>query len=401
MSRRIIFVLALLIVAVGAIAAFVISRQNQTTPQVTVGPGTPTVVAQQPGSTPQATATPIPTPLPTIDIVVAVQKINRGQVITADVVGYRTWPEPYAPLSAITDIELVIGAISRYDIERESPIKTSDLTYNLADLGATGSDAAAVLPAGSRMVALPMDRLTSAAYALQPGDRVDIITSLLYVDIDEEFQSALPNDIRIISVEAVENGGVRYQVLAPVDGRTDSLPVPLGNVGISQLPVIIAPSEDPRPRLATQMTIQDALVVYVGDFPRDGRLFRASSPAAPEAAPTAAPAPIGGTNATPTPLPPRPDIVSIAVSPQEAVVLAYFVEAKIPITFALRPANETGIASVRQVDLDYIMDQYRIVLPRKLPYSIEPAIRSIRQLVASNTISLRDTTISNTTPTTP
>ncbi|NOG51469.1 MAG: hypothetical protein HND48_20135 [Chloroflexi bacterium] len=105
MSRRIIFVLALLIVAGGAIAAFVISRQNQTvTPQVTVGPGTPTVVAQQPGSTPQATITPMPTPLPTIDIVVAVQKINRGQVITADVVGYRTWPEPYAPLSAITDI---------------------------------------------------------------------------------------------------------------------------------------------------------------------------------------------------------------------------------------------------------------------------------------------------------
>ncbi|GIK30304.1 MAG: Flp pilus assembly protein CpaB [Chloroflexi bacterium] len=400
MSRRIIFVLALLIVAGGAIAAFVISRQNQTvTPQVTVGPGTPTVVAQQPGSTPQATITPMPTPLPTIDIVVAVQKINRGQVITADVVGYRTWPEPYAPLSAITDIELVIGAISRYDIERESPVKTSDLTDNLADLGATGSDAAAVIPAGSRMVALPMDRLTSAAYALQPGDRVDIITSLLFVDIDEEFQSALPNDIRIISVEAVENGGVRYNVLAPVDGRTDSLPVPLGNVGISQLPVIIAPSEDPRPRLVTQMTIQDALVVNVGDFPRNGRLFRASSASAPEAAPTPAPAPVGGTNATPTPLPPRPDIVAIAVSPQEAVVLAYYVEAKIPITFALRPANETGIASVRQVDLDYIMDQYRIVLPRKLPYSIEPAIRSIRQLVASNTISLRDTvTTPSTTP---
>ncbi|NOG51468.1 MAG: hypothetical protein HND48_20130 [Chloroflexi bacterium] len=249
------------------------------------------------------------------------------------------------------------------------------------------------------MVALPMDRLTSAAYALQPGDRVDIITSLLFVDIDEEFQSALPNDIRIISVEAVENGGVRYNVLAPVDGRTDSLPVPLGNVGISQLPVIIAPSEDPRPRLVTQMTIQDALVVNVGDFPRNGRLFRASSASAPEAAPTPAPAPVGGTNATPTPLPPRPDIVAIAVSPQEAVVLAYYVEAKIPITFALRPANETGIASVRQVDLDYIMDQYRIVLPRKLPYSIEPAIRSIRQLVASNTISLRDTvTTPSTTP---
>ncbi len=131
--------------------------------------------------------------------------------------------------------------------------------------------------------------------------------------------------------------------------------------------------------------------MYVGDFPRNGRIFaRASSVAAP-AAETAVPTAVGQSAATPTPLPPRPDIVSIAVSPQEAVVLAYFIESKVPVTFALRPANETGIAAVQQVDIDYIMDQYRIILPRKLPYGIEPAIRSIRQLVAGDTISLLPT----------
>lgn len=389
MSRRVIFLLALLIVAGGAIAALVISQQNnRPVPETTPGA---TVVAQNTSGTPEATNTPVPTPLPTIDIVVAVQKINRGQVIQAGDVAYRTWPEPFAPLSAITDIELVIGSIARTDIEREQPVLTSLLTEDLSSLSRIGSDAAAILPPGTRMMAVPMDRLTSVGYALQAGDRVDLIVSLLYVDIDEEFQSRLPNEIRLISVEGSEEG-FALSVEAGVAGRTDAIPVALGTLGVLNLPVIIAPSEDARPRLATQMTIQDALVMHVGDFPRDGRIFRrASSSAAPLAEATAVPTPPNQAAATPTPLPPRPDIVMIAVSPQEAVVLAYFIESRIPVTFALRPANETGIAAVQQVDIDYIMDQYRIVLPRKLPYGIEPAIRSIRQLVAGETISLLPT----------
>jgi Flp pilus assembly protein CpaB len=390
MSRRVIFLLALLIVAGGAIAALVISQQNNRQPAATLEPGA-TAVAQVSG-TPQATNTPIPTPLPTIQIVVAVQRINRGQVIQPSDIGFRTWPEPFAPLSAITDTELVIGSIARTDIEREQPILTSLLTDNLNDLASTGSDASSILPPGTRMVAVPMDRLTSIAYAIQPGDRVDLIISMLFVDIDEDFQSRLPNNIRIISVESVsDEGGLQLSIEAPVDGRTDALPIALGQLGVISLPVIIQPSEQARPRLATQMTIQDALVVHVGDFPRNGRIFsRASSSAAPVAE-TAVPTPVGQAAATPTPLPPRPDIVSIAVSPQEAVVLAYYIEAKMPISFVLRPANETGLASVQQVDIDYIMDQYRIVLPRKLPYALEPAIRSIRQLVASESISLLPT----------
>lgn len=392
MSRRVIFLLALLIVAGGAIAALLISQQGSQPPSNTPLPGE-TRVAQDPSGTPPATNTPVPTPLPTIEIVVAGQRINRGQIIQPGDVVIRTWPEPFAPLSAITDMELVIGSIARTDIEREMPILTSHLTDNLADLAAIGSDASAILPPGTRMVAMPMDRLTSVAYALQRGDRVDLIVSLLYVDIDEDFQTRLPNNIRIISLEPSEQGGVSLSIEEAVDGRTDALPVALGALGVINLPIIIQPAEAPRPRLATQMTIQDALVMYVGDFPRNGRIFeRASSAGAPLAEtpiPTI-PAP-NQADATPTPLPPRPDIISLAVSPQEAVVLAYFIEAKVPITFALRPANETGIAAVQQVDIDYIMDQYRIILPRKLPYALEPAIRSIRQLVASESISLLPT----------
>jgi hypothetical protein len=151
------------------------------------------------------------------------------------------------------------------------------------------------------------------------------------------------------------------------------------------------------------MTIQDALVLHVGTFPADGRLFRRPTPQPVATLETAAtPAPVqaaGGTPVAPTATPVPPDIVAIAVSPQEAVVLTFFIESRFPITFALRPANEIGIQNVAQVNLEYVLSQYRISLPRRLDYSVEPAIRSIRQLYVGDQIRLNPEPVAVTTST--
>ncbi len=384
MNRRLLFLLALVIVIGGVVAAVLFSQNRPPATPNAGTPGTSGPVAQVGGTT--VAVAPTYTPLPTVDIVVAIQQINRGQEIRPDMVDYRSWPEIYAPVSAIVDLETVIGKIARTDIYREFPITSALITENLSGLGAVGGDAAAVLPLGTRMIAVPIDRLTSGAYAIQPGDRVDVIISLLYVDIDEEFQSILPNNIRLISPNA--DGG--FSILTEIDGRPDIIPLaPIGNFAS-----LLTPKEDPRPRLTTQMTIQNALVVYLGDFPTDGRIFRIGGvtpvPVPAESAPTEAPSNnrASGT-AVPTAVPQRPDILSLAVTPQEAVTLAYLIEAKVPITFALRPANETGSESTRQVTLEFIMSEYGIELPVRRPYAIEPAIRSIRQLIAGETIQLR------------
>jgi len=49
-------------------------------------------------------------------------------------------------------------------------------------------------------------------------------------------------------------------------------------------------------------------------------------------------------------------------------------------------------ASTTEVTLDYMMGQYGISLPGKRPFSIEPAIRSIRQLEAGDQIQLSGNT---------
>lgn len=389
--RRVIIVVVLLLV-VGGIAAFVLLRNNQ-------GGGTAplpgqTQVVQNPAVTPLPTSTPAPTAAPTINIVVALQKINRGQTITPDVVTIRAWPDTAAPVSAVLDQELVIGKIARTDIERESPIKLTDITGSLADLAAVGSDAAAIMPPGTRLVAVPVTALSSSGLAMRPGDRVDVVMTSLFLDMDEDFQSALPNDIQFIVLS--ESG---FTLAQPVDGRFDTIPFSysIGEDNLqSAFPVVIRPNEPPRPRVVTQVTVQDALVMWIGPFPEDGRLFVPASEAAAEeeAAADAPPTPTPAAGPTPTPAP-GSDLVyiSLAVSAQDAVVLSYFVETGVPLNLLLRPANETGLASVQNVDLDFIMNAYRITVPRKLPYGLEPAVRSIRQLTTGATVDLTgDTT---------
>jgi Flp pilus assembly protein CpaB len=93
----------------------------------------------------------------------------------------------------------------------------------------------------------------------------------------------------------------------------------------------------------------------------------------------------------PPTIPPRPDIISLGVTPQDAVVLTYLIESGIPLTFALRSAATTSLPQTNVVTLNYIMEQYRISVPEKFNYALEPAIRNIRSIQLSETIQLTGT----------
>ena len=92
--------------------------------------------------------------------------------------------------------------------------------------------------------------------------------------------------------------------------------------------------------------------------------------------------------AAPTPKPP-PDIITLAVTPQDAVVLVWAVDARIPITLALRSATDISQVPTQPVTLQYVMSNFNISAPDALPYALEPALRRIRQLIAYEEIELR------------
>ncbi|MEP6984176.1 MAG: hypothetical protein ABI970_01160, partial [Chloroflexota bacterium] len=298
-------------------------------------------------------------------------------------------PEETVPFNAIKEqdggLEKVLGKIARTDVFREQPILSTYLVTDLTSLAAVGSDAAAVLPSDRVAVSLPMDRITSVAYGLQDGDHVDVIISMLFIDVDEVFQSLTPN---LVTLFTKTDAGIELK--QPIGGRIDT-----SSIG----PVIVGPAERQRPRLVTQRTIQDALVVHVGEFPLNGR-YLGELPT-PTPVPATEEASSGGGNTTPaptiTPVPP-PNIVTLGVTAQYAVVLVWAIDAKLPVTLALRSVNDRSTQQTAPVTLDYMMQEFHIAVPARRDFSIEPAIRSIRQLVTGDIIDLSGVTATNTQP---
>jgi Flp pilus assembly protein CpaB len=324
-------------------------------------------------------AIPTSTPVEMAEVVIALQNLPRGFRITEDAVDIRLWPAESVPFNAYSDPADVVGKIARTDIPREAPIIFTTIVEDLSDIATVGSDAAAVMPAGLVAVTLPMDRITGVGYAIREGDYVDVIFSMLYVDVDEDFQSLTPNEQVLVSID--DQGNLVPQ--QPVDGRLD--------VGLGGSPVIISPAERQRPRLVTQRTIQSAWVLRVGDFPITGSYI------GPTPSPTPLPTPADGQTtsdadrpeAQPTAVP-APDTITLAVSPQDSVVLVWAIEARLPVTFALRSATDISQVPTQPVTLEYIMSTFNITAPNRLPYALEPALRSIRQMIAFQEITLRN-----------
>ncbi|MGB7341850.1 MAG: Flp pilus assembly protein CpaB [Phototrophicaceae bacterium] len=361
-------------------------------------------------STDSATIVPAEPTIQRIPVVMAVQNIPRGTVITPDRVQVVLYPIDAIPPDTFQEVDFVVNKIAATDIFINELLLSRKLVESFDSLGSVGSDAAAILEPGTVAVAVPIDRITSVAYALQPGDRVDVIVSMLFVDLDQDFQTQLPNrmitgfyftgietdpetgqDILTRDFESPSNVDTFAFRADGFDSRSVSVSDAISITGAQSFttrddliqPVIIEPSEQQRPRLVTQRTVTDAQVLYVGEFPRDGRIFVATS--TPVATPEeVAEEQVDEEEPTPTPVPDRPTIVTLAVRPQDAVVLTYMAESSIPMTFALRSARTQGLPDTSPVTLSYILSTYNIQVPETLDVGIEPAIRSIRGITLEN-----------------
>lgn len=368
MNRRVLLFLLLVVVIGGGAAVFLLMSQG--------GGG-----GGDGGGQVEATVNfPTPIPIQFVKVVVAAQEIPRGLPIPEDGVILREWPIQSFPVNGISETKDVIGSIARTDIPRESPILTTQLVDSLDKIAARGSDAALIIPPGLVAISVPIDRLTNVANAPKTGDYVDVILSFLFVDVDEEFQSRLPNKLTLTTIR--QDGTIEFQ--SGLEGRVE----PSGDF---TFPVVVGPSEVQRPRLVTQRTIQAAFVIYVGTFPPDGD-FLGRRPT-----PTPLPPPPDG-EATPTPPPALPtatqpplDMITLAVEPQDAVVLVWAIESRLPITLALRSSRDLDrTQTTTAVTLEYMINTYNVPQPPRLPYALEPAIRSIRRLTLSNEISFVD-----------
>ena len=272
------------------------------------------------GSSPaQPAAVTTPTPQQEMQsIVIAAQPIPRGTTITADVLGSIMYPknEMFKGLF-FTDQASVIGKRALFDMQQGTPI-----TSGLITTSTSGSLAALQIPQGMVAISIPINRLSAVSYALQPGDHVNVLASLLLLDIDPNFQSRLPNKIDTaadLGPNYVNCGGDQATCLP--SGGTLTLKIDSSNTdeGRTQLdaslqkPIYVGPSEPQRPRLVSQAVVQDAIVLGIGEFPVSAeQQLKEAQPV------NVTPSPTPVVQAVSTQAPPqeekRPEVISIIVT---------------------------------------------------------------------------------------
>ncbi len=348
------------------------------------------VASDEGGQSPQQAAQ--PTAPPTIDILVAARDIPRGKLITADDLTIMSWPaieQAPPPLGVLVvdgstgaGLEQAVGRMARADILAGSPVLETVLTAagQVTDLADVGSDAALRIPSGYIAIAVPVTRLSSVAYALREGDHVDVLMSFRFMDVDEEFQTELPNNAVLLDVD--EETGELVVREYPV-GREER--------GIFGDTIMMVPGDGEKAiQQTTQLVIDNAVVLHVGNWP----LSDLNQPivVTPEPTPTPVPegeAPADGQTASaqtaPTPVPslPVPDVVTLIMPRQDALIMKYAIEQGASIDLALRSAADDDVQGITTdpVTLSYIINSRNVTPPEKLPIALDPRLDKLQELV--------------------
>jgi hypothetical protein len=355
MRRGRIFIFLALILILILVAVFVFMQNPG------ILGGAPEVVAQD---------TPVPTPVLTCDVVIATQSVARGQTLSEAVLGLVPYDCPNVQPGMMFNIFDAAGQRTRINLE-PGRVLEQDMLFSATDMG--GSDAALMIEPGMVAVSVPIDRMSSISYAPQRGDRVNVIVTLLFVELDTDFQSRLPNlsaqvlgpiqneETNILSSQVVGGEGIPYIGRGVLDPVLDSTFYAL-------------PSETQRPRLVSQTLIQDVLVLQTGLFPQP---VEETAPAVqPTPVPADVPPPAAPEADTTTVSVVYPGEITLVVTPQDAITLIYLLnnEFGAHLTMALCGAEDRSTAQTEAVTLQFLLDQYNIPIPVKLPYGVEPRV---------------------------
>jgi pilus assembly protein CpaB len=382
MRRGRIFIYLALLLIVGVGAAFLLL------PRLT-----------NPGSAPDQVDVPTATPVLMVDVIVVGQPIALGNKITPEyLITVKIPQDQFIDGLYMTDIEKAVGRVARYDLQQGVFLNPNYLVDTLEQAATTVSDISFQIEKGKVAVSVPMTRLSGVSYALRPGDRVNVIVTLLLVDVDRDFQSKSPNNTAGILAPGpgfLLGYSQKDQTTAGLttDEKLRSITAQIvGGGAVASLgkafedPLLgqtfyLVPSEEQRPRLVSQTLIQNVKVLYVGTY-QDKEKVQAAPGESDGLAATNTPAPAAGQPqpAQATPTPERPDLITLVVTPQDAVTLNYLLYAGAQLNLALRPVDDTDVVDdINAVTLSYLLEKYNIVRPERLDIAIEPRIDEVVQ----------------------
>jgi Flp pilus assembly protein CpaB len=266
----------------------------------------------------------VPTVPTTEKVVVAVQPIGEGTKVSPQTVELREVDVSEVPVGALRNVNQALGKIARVPIYQAQVVEESMLASE-AQILAEGASGSTLIPKGKVAIALPIDKLSSAAYAIQPGDFVDVLITMNFVDVDEQSQTKLPLTL----------AGANCPGCVPANPQI--------------------------PRVTTQLLVQDAQILKVGLW-SSVEVSRTASPAVEGAQPQG--------QATPAAPPALPDLLTVMVNQQDALVIKYARESDARIDLALRSSGDHDVITTEPVTLDYMLARFGVVVPPKRPYTL-------------------------------
>jgi len=354
MRRGRIFIYLALILIIGVAAAFFYLRSKG-------------MLSTQPSAT--------PTPeVRNVEVVTSGQNILPGTQITEEMLSSITLPETQVVVDLFTSKADVVGQYAKYPLAQGILITSAMVTPVAGNVNLGGSTWAAMIPQGMTAIAIPITRLSSAAYAIRDGDFVDILVSLLLVDVDSSYQSILPNYTAIVTGSGYLPEQLPVLTAAIISGGQGSTQGRTELDAALNEPLYLVPSESQRPRMVTQMILKNVQVLHVGAFPLPGEATAQAATGQSDTGATETPQPGQQVAATVV----RPDMVTLMVTPQDAVTLKYLLDINASITLTLRnPNDQETNAETEAATLQYLLSQYNIPVPAKLPYAVEPRTDTI------------------------
>lgn len=298
-----------------------------------------------------------------VDVFYAAQAVPQGGRVTEDVLGTFSIPQENVVSVMYTRDELpfLVDKIAVLPLAQGTLITEAMVSDSSTAINVPGPQWASIIPPGMTAMAIPIDRLAVSGYAVNSGAHVNVNACLLFVDVDPSYQSILPNQTATLTGTglATPEGGLPVLSLGVAAGGS-----PQGRLELDpsvQQPYYIIPSEPQRPRMVCQTLLQDVVVMRLGDFP-----LVETDPTAP-----ADPA------AEQAPAPATPDIVTLIVSPQDSVTLTYLMYTNAQISLTLRNPSDLTRLATEASTLQFLLSQYNIPVPAKLPYAMHPALNSL------------------------
>jgi Flp pilus assembly protein CpaB len=304
-----------------------------------------------------------------VDVYIVAQNIPQGAEVTPAALSTMSIPADKVVrdvMITVADSQLLENKVARFNLEPGMPLTQSMIIDKTAGVAIPPPQWATQIPSGMTAIGIPTTRLSVAGYGINEGAHVNVNACFLFVDVDPGFQSILPNTTTVLTGTGFVPDALPVVSLEAAPLGPDSVN-PQGRLELDpslQQPFYLIPSETQRPRVVCQTIFQDVVVMKLGNFPLPQAAAQSTDPAA-------------ATQPTVTEPQPSPDIVTLIVSPQDSVTLSYLVYTNAQIMLALRNSDDAARQATEAATLQFLLSQYNIPIPAKLPYTLEPRIDAL------------------------